>query len=431
MTGMKILISGAGIAGNALAFWLSKLGHDVTVIERFPNLRTNGLQIDLRGHGVEVLRRMGLEQVFRARSIQEQGIQVVDSSNRRRAYFPANKSGKGVQSLTTEFEIMRGDLCRLLHDATKDRARYIFGTSVESFEEKHKSVEVRLADGKTHQFDLWIGADGQGSRTRKMMLGPDADDGFIPLNGMYTGYFTTPRPIREGEEYIATAYMAPGKRGFMTRRHSPHAMQVYMGCTTESERLKKAVAQRGDVKEEKEALAEIFQGAGWQTEELLESLRADNDFYLERIGLVKLDSWSRGLVALVGDAAYCPSVNTGMGTTSGIVGAYILAGEIGSHCGGSFDGKDGGYEAKDGLVEALEAYELKFKPFMDQVTKGLSGDSGAWTYMMPSTPLGITVFNFVIGIVSFLRLDVLAKYVLREDAVKGWDLPEYEELLRD
>ncbi|RYO93407.1 hypothetical protein DL762_001106 [Monosporascus cannonballus] len=135
MAQLKVLTVGAGIAGNSLAFWLSKLGHNVTVVERFPSLRTTGLQADLRGHRIEVPRRTGLEKAFRSLAVPEQGIQIVDSSGRRRAYFPANnKSGQGRQAFTSDFEIMRGDLCRLLYDATKDRSEYVFGTSVEGFE---------------------------------------------------------------------------------------------------------------------------------------------------------------------------------------------------------------------------------------------------------------------------------------------------------
>lgn len=127
MAPLKVLISGGGIAGNALAFWLSKQGHDVTVIERFPKLRATGLQIDLRGHGIEVMRRMGLEEAFRAKSVKEQGLRIVNSSGRQMAFFPVNASGKGSQSFTTDFEIMRGDLCRLLYDATGDHVKYIYG----------------------------------------------------------------------------------------------------------------------------------------------------------------------------------------------------------------------------------------------------------------------------------------------------------------
>ncbi|RYP07680.1 hypothetical protein DL764_002364 [Monosporascus ibericus] len=239
MAQMKVLIAGADIAGNSLAFWFSKLGHNVTVVERFPCLRTTGLEVDPRGRGIEVLRRMGLEKAFRPLAVPEQGIQIVDSSGRRRAYFPANnKSGQGRQAFTSDIEIMRGDLCRLLYDATKDRTKYVFGTSVESFEEKDSSVEVRFVDGKADRFDL-VGTDGQWSRTREIILGPGAVDSVYPLR-LYTAYFTIPRPIQEGEEYIATAYMAPGNRGIMTRKHSPHKIQTYAGCKTESERLKNA-----------------------------------------------------------------------------------------------------------------------------------------------------------------------------------------------
>ncbi|KAI2636865.1 FAD/NAD(P)-binding domain-containing protein [Hypomontagnella submonticulosa] len=419
MTQMKVLISGGGIAGNALAFWLSKLGHDVTVVEWFPNLRTTGLQLDLRGHGIEVMKRMGLEQDFRTRMAPEQGLQIVNSAGKRRAFFPANRSGKGLQSFTTDWEIMRGDLCRLLYDHSKDRTKYIFGTSVESFEEKDDGIEVRLSNGNMNKYDLLVGADGQGSRTRRMMLGQDGSDGLHPLHGVYIAYFIMPRPKKEDEEYLATVYTATGRRAMMIRRHNPDEVQVYLMCKNDSEQLKKV--RKGDINEEKKILAEIFKDAGWHTEEILRSMMVADDFYLEHLGLVKLDSWSRGRITLLGDAAYCPTASTGMGTTSALVGAYVLAGEIGRHC------KDG-TNTEDGLTAALKAYDEKFRPFMDQVQKGISEDSGAWGSMMPSTAFGIGVMNFLMGMAALLRLNIIAEWFLKE-GVK-WDLPEYEEILR-
>lgn len=421
---MKVLISGAGIAGNSLAFWLSKLGHDITVIERFPTLRTTGLQLDLRGHGIEVMKRMGLEQAFRAKTAPEQGLQVVDSLGKQRAYFPANKSGAGLQNFTTEYEIMRGDLCRLLHDATKDRVKYVFGASIESFQNGDDSVEVRFADGKEDHYDLLVGADGQGSRTRRMMLGSDPDESFHPLGGVYVGYFTIPRPIQAGEGYLATAYTAPGHRAIMTRRHNPDQMQIYLFCKTDSEKMRDV--RRGDVQAEKEALAELFQGAGWETDDILQSMQGSKDFYCERMGLVKMDSWSRGRVTLVGDAGYCPSAMTGMGTTSAMVGAYVLAGEIGKHFGGLDEAETGGPRMREGLYAALQAYEQAFRPFMDQVQKGISETGGMG--MMPSTPFGIAIMNHVLGCAAYLKLNVIGKWFLRED-VKGWQLPEYPDTL--
>ncbi|KAL4982001.1 hypothetical protein BDW68DRAFT_195809 [Aspergillus falconensis] len=417
MTKLKVLISGAGIAGNALAFWLSKLGHEVTVVERFPNLRTSGLQVDIRGHGIEVLKRMGLESAFRSNAVPEQGMQMVDSTGRRRAYFPANKSSTRSQSFTSDFEIMRGDLCRIIYEATKDRVNYVFDTSVETFEEKGAgaALEVRFTDGETARFDILVGADGQRSRTRRMMLGHDTEDPSHSLDE-YTAYFTIPRPMEDGEEYIATSYVAPGGRFVLTRRHDPHRMQVYLTGRSITERLKGV--QRGDVSAEKKAFAEVFRGAGWQVEAILESLLEADDFYCESQGLVKLYPWYKGRVVLLGDAAYCPSASTGMGTSSAIVGAYILAGEIGVHCQGE--------EAKDSHAAAFQAYDDKFRPFMSKVQKGV-GDPSVFD-KIPWSPLTIAVLYWVLWLASCLRLDLLG-VLLGDEPVKGWELPEYDILM--
>ena len=425
MAPMKILISGAGVAGNTLAFWLSKLGHSVTVVERFPSLRTGGLQIDLRGPGVEVMKRMGLEEAFRSKSVPEQGIQLVDSSGKRRAFFPV---GKGHKFLTTDYEIMRGDLCRLLQEASQDRVNFIFQTSIESFEEKDGAVDVRLSNGTTDRYQLLVGADGLGSKTRKMMLGPDTPDAFRRFRDLYTGYFTIPRPIKEGEEYLATMYIATGRRGMMTRRHSPDEIQVYLGGKLESKRLESS--RPGDVKEEQEALAEVLQGAGWQTDEILKSMKDSDNFYLERMGFVKMDSWSRGCVTLVGDAGYGPSALTGLGTTSALVGAYVLAGEIGRHCGRSDEETaNGRNNAKECLAAALQAYDQTFRPFMDHVQKGLSENSGS-SKLIPSSQFGVTVLTYLAGLASSLRLHILVRGLFKEEEIP-WELPDYEELLRD
>lgn len=309
---MKVLINGAGLGGNALAFWLTRIGHEVTVVECFPALRATGLQLDLRGHGREVLKRMGLEAAFRAKSPPEQGLQIVNSSGRRRAYFPVNKSGKGLQSFTTEHEIVRGDFCRLMYDETKNQAKYIFGTTVTRLVNNENSVQATFASGATEDFDLVVGADGVTSRTRGLI----GMDGFYPCKGQFAAYMTLPSPKAEDEEYNATLYMASGGRGVMTRRHNAHELQVYMFCSSRSDLLTNA--KRGS-EEEKTAFVHCMRGAGWETDAILDRLQEVPDFYCERLGLIKLASWSQGRVALLGDAAYCPSANTGMGTTSAIV----------------------------------------------------------------------------------------------------------------
>ncbi|KZL66581.1 FAD binding domain protein [Colletotrichum tofieldiae] len=415
---LKVLISGGGIAGNALAFWLSKLGYDITIVEWFPTLRASGLQLDLRGRGITVMKRMGIEEEFRAKSAPEQGLQFVNSSGKLLAQFQSgNDSGKGLQNFTTDYEIMRGDLCRIIYNATKSRTKYLFGTSIEHLEDKGASVEVLFRNGQTDVFDLVIGADGQRSRTRKMMLGSQSIDPFVPLSGMHVAYFTTPMPIKKGEDFNATAYIATNTRAVILRRQNPDYMQIYLMCKSKSNEFREV--QQSGVEKQKEAMTKIFRGAGWQTDSILESMMKADDFYFEKLGLVKQSFWSQGRIALVGDAAYCPSSFTGMGTTSAIVGAYILAGEISRHC-----GSEG---SEDGLQMALKSYETQFRPFIEQVQEGVSGDSFPYN-LWPTTAFGITIFNWLIWLLAFLKVNVFGEWLLKEN-VKEWKLPHYNELL--
>jgi 2-polyprenyl-6-methoxyphenol hydroxylase-like FAD-dependent oxidoreductase len=416
MAHSKVLICGAGIGGQALAFWLSKMNFDVTVIERSPTLRTTGLQLDLRGPGIEVMKRMGLEEVFRAKSVQEQGLEVVGDSGKRWAYFPANRTGKGLQGFTTDFEIMRGDLCQILHDSSKDRVNFVFGTTIEKFEQKDNTVNVTFSDGKKDQFDLLVGADGQGSRTRRAMLQPGSEDPIHYL-GVYIAYFTIPQPLERGEEYNGTVYLSTGRRFVFVRRNEDSKVQVYLAYKTKSDNMKHI--HKGDTEKEKEVFVKAFKGARWNTDALLEGMMATDDFYCERLGVVKLNAWSDRRVALVGDAAFCPSASTGMGTTSSMVGAYVLAGEIGKHCGGSGN--------KESLSSALKSYEEKFRPFMDQVQDGITEDRAFWG-KIPSSSIGITIVNLILWLAALLRLDVISKWLLRED-VQNWDLPNYDQMV--
>ncbi|KAI1842505.1 hypothetical protein JX266_011259 [Neoarthrinium moseri] len=419
---LKVLINGGGIAGNAVAFWLSRLGHHVTVVERFPSLRVTGLQLDLRGHGIDVIKQMGLEQAIRNKSAPEEGMQVVDSSGKRRAYFPVNKSGKGKQSLTTEFEIVRGDLCRVLYDAaleSKVKPEYIFGTGPQSLAQKGEVVEVLFENGQTDEFDLVVGADGQWSRTRRLMHKSETNassDSIHIIPDLYFAYYTMRRPMENGEQYAATSYMAPGKRGIMTRRHSPGDLQVMLSCRNSSAQMRNA--RRGSVTEEKAALADIFRNAGWISEDLVKGMMEADDFYCERPGVVKQESWSQGHITLVGDAAYCPTILTGMGTTAAMVGAYILAGEIARH---ATDNKDAG-----SLRVALTNYELKFRPYMDQIQDGVV-EKATYQYTMPDSPLAISIMNWGLGLASYFNLNIAEIWGIKE-VVKGWQLPEYEEL---
>lgn len=265
-----------------------------------------------------------------------------------------------------------------------------------------------------------VGADGQWSRTRNMMLERDAPDPMDFLrHNVFIAYFTMPRPMKGDETYDATAYVAAGNRMIMKRGSDPHRIQVYLQVMKEAATGRLKEAHRAGVAAEKAAMAEIFRGAGWRTEELVKGMEASDDFYLERLGVVKLDSWSRGRVVLAGDAAHCPSAMTGMGTTSAIVGTYILAGEIEKHCGVS--------NGKDGLAVALKEYDQKLRPFMTHVQKGVAEGTIFWD-LWPSSWLGVAILNLILKLVTVTRLTTIASWIFPEEAKDDWQLPEYVEL---
>ncbi|KAM3414972.1 hypothetical protein BST61_g10109 [Cercospora zeina] len=422
MPSLKVLISGGGVAGTSLAFWLTKLGHHVTVVEHFPSLRTTGLQIDVRDEGIEVLRRMGLEKAFREHAAPEEGMQLVDSKGRKRVYLAANKSGKGSQTFTSEFEIMRGDLCRLIHDAT-DGANYVFGTSVASYKDTESGVDVLFKNGKAETFDLMIGADGVWSSTRKMMLGKQgAAVVWHPLHEA-AAYLTIPDSMQPGQTYDADFYIAPDQRSILVRRHNPTTKQLYLLLNRDDERLQKT--KRADVDAEKAAFAEIFADAGWKAPELLKAMQQSDDFYCERLGMVKMDTWYQNHVGLLGDAGYAPG-GSGMGTTCAMIGAYVLAGEISQYCRSVSSENDTSHEGlRNGLPSALKAYDRTFRPFMDIIQKGAEGSIVSW--LLPTSPFGIEVFHTIAEILMWLKIGTILQFFMIKTGEK-WKLPDYEAL---
>lgn len=416
---LKVLIVGGGIGGPSLAFWLAQLGHDVTIVERNPSLRAQGQQIDIRGQGISVIRLMGIETAIRAKVVDEAGIRFVNQNGKTQAVFEANKTGVGRQGFTSEFEIMRGDLVQILYERTVELGvKYVFGNTVESLEQDADSVTARLTDGTTGTYDLVVGADGQSSRTRRLMLGPSEKDPFVPFN-LHTALFTVPR--EQTDDNYATICLLPRQRLMMTRTDNPHTSQVYLGMVPqdkETDRLLLEAQKNRNLEEQKRIWIEMFRGAGWQAPRFLDALEeggVSDDFYDFQIGQVRMDKWYKNRVVLLGDAGYGPSPISGKGTTSAFVGAYVIAGEITKHCTGP--------SAKDGVPAALEAYDRTLRPFMKTVQNvnfrpGLLYPKSAW---------GITIISTVLWLVSSLKIDKLFLRLLSDD-VEGWRLPDYPAL---
>lgn len=420
MATLKALIIGGGIAGPALAFWLAKAGHDVTVIERYPSLRAQGQQIDIRGQAISVVRRMGLLDQVRAKVVDEEGLRFEDVSGKSLAVFLANKTGKGAQSFTSEFEIMRGDLCRIFYEASRAQGvKYVFGKAPDRLTQDDDAVDVHFTDGTSDRFDLVVGADGQGSRVRKMIMSPEEEE-FKSL-GCYISYFTIPRQAKDTN--MATVCNVPS-RCMTLRCDNPKTTQAYLAIIPPDketdDRLQRALASR-DVAKEKQLWTRLFQDAGWQAPRILDEMnraQTADDFYFQELGQVKSKTWYKGRVVLLGDAAHCPSPLTGLGTSSALVGAYVLAGEITKY---RAKGKE---ENAANLAAALRAYDEVLRPFVEKAQTLSPGVPGL---LYPKTWWGVWVLQLVLWLVALLRFDKLAT-LLGSDDVKGWELPDYPAL---
>ncbi|RKS97149.1 2-polyprenyl-6-methoxyphenol hydroxylase-like FAD-dependent oxidoreductase [Streptomyces sp. 3211.6] len=308
-----VLISGASVAGPALAYWLHRHGFAPTIVERAPALRDGGYAVDFRGEAhLTVLRRMGILDALRAARTGTGSMSYVNSAGKPQAKLPADL-------FAGDLEVLRGDLARILYDATKEHTEYVFGDSVTSLAEDANGVHVTFERGAPRRFDLVIGADGLHSRTRSLAFGPE--ERYVKHLGVYCAIFTTANHL--GLDRTGHAYRTAGRLVAMySARENTEAKALFYFGSPQLD------LDRRDVTRQQQLLAEQFAGNGWQSDHLLEQMRHAPDFYFDSVGQVRMDSWSRGRVALLGDAAYCPSSLSGMGSGLALVGAYVLAGEL-------------------------------------------------------------------------------------------------------
>lgn len=351
MPAPTVLISGAGIAGPALAFWLNRLGYRVVVVELADGVRPGGQTVDLRGSGRMVVDQMGLLDQMRERSLDQRGIAWVRADGRRRAEMPVTAfHGNGVVS---QLEILRGDLADVLYQATVSDVEYRFSTRITGLAQSDEAVAAELSDGTTMRADLVVGADGPHSAVRRLTFGPE--EKFVRPLGGYHAWFTAPDTVGLDGWYLM--YQAPGGRNASMRpSHDPAIAKASLAFRSEPLQY-----DRGDLDAQRELLATRLAGAGWQCDALVAAAGLADDFYFDAFAQVHLDNWSSGRVALVGDAGYCASPLSGMGTSLALVGGYVLAGEL----------------SRDGdLSAALARYQQVMRPYVQRCQKLPNGIDG-------------------------------------------------------
>lgn len=308
-----ILISGASIAGPALAFWLNRYGFKVTVVERAPHIRPGGYAVDFRGTAMQVLAQMNLLEEIRKFETRAGKISMVNKKNKEVARMPDGFT-------SGELEIRRGDLANILYEASKADTEYIFDDSVTEITQDAAGATVTFLRGATRRFDLVVGADGLHSKVRSVVFGDESN--FIHHLGIYLAVFTIPN-FMQLKDMAGLYYGTLGKRvGVFSAKADTAASACFYFAAPALD------YDYRDIKSQQQLIRERFANDEWEVPQLLQFMDHATDFYFDSASQIKMDSWSKDRVTLLGDAAGCASPMSGMGTSMAVVGAYILAGEL-------------------------------------------------------------------------------------------------------
>ncbi|MEW6345911.1 MAG: FAD-dependent monooxygenase [Pseudomonadota bacterium] len=355
----SVLISGASIAGPALAYWLDRYGFDVTVVERSDTIRSGGYPIDVRGTAIDVVERMGVLSQLRAAHIDTRKLTFVDAVGKSIATLKPENLAGGVT--TRHIELPRGELTSVLYDLTRDgRVRYRFNDSIEALHDDGAGVDVRFRSGVAQRFDIVIGADGMHSNTRALAFGPEAP--FNRYLGFCFNLFSLPNEL--GLSHEAVVYGEPGRVAGVYAVGDSQTLHGFLNFAADEPPFH----ARPDVDRQRQRTVEIFSEGGWEVPRLIAAMQRADDLFFDTVSQIHMPCWSSGRVALAGDAAHAPSFLSGQGSSLALVGAYVLAGELAAHA---------------DPVEAFASYERIARPFME-ANQGLATRKGG-TLLMPRT----------------------------------------------
>ena len=392
MTAQTVLISGAGIAGPTLAYWLSAAGFRPTLVERGPALRTGGYVIDFWGLGYDIAERMGLLQEIDRIGYHMRELRIVDDHGRRVAGFG-----------TTVFEeltggrfvtIGRSDLSRLLFDRARVGTETLFGDEIVELLELEDCVQVRLKHRGERRFDLVIGADGLHSDVRRLAFGPDEQ--FEKRLGYAVAAFEA-KHYRPRDEDIYVTYGQPARMIGRVTLRGDRTLILFVFADDRP--------PPGTAADQKAALRARYGDAGWECPRILEALDRAPELYFDSVSQIRMNAWSRGRVALIGDAAFCISLTGGQGSALAMISAYVLAGELA--------------RAHGRHEEAFRAYEALLRPYIEGKQRAAKRFASAFA---PRTRWGLRFRNLMINAAA---IPGVARFAIGRDIVDRLALPQY------
>jgi 2-polyprenyl-6-methoxyphenol hydroxylase-like FAD-dependent oxidoreductase len=395
MKEMRIVINGVGIAGTTLAYWLQKSGNEVVLVEQAPHLRSGGYAIDFWGVGYDIAGKMGLTPRIREMGYQIREMRYVNKYGRKSGGFPVDIFGRMTNGRYTE--LRRSDLAAMIYRTLGGNIETIFGDSVTGIKDAGTYVRADFAHAAPREVDLVIGADGLHSRVRQLVFGTES--AFEVSIGYHVAAFEV-QGYRPRDELIAVSYAVPGRQ--ITRLSLPDDWTLFL-FVFRDEYL--AGESPSNEQECKSVLTNVFGNAGWESLRILAAMENVSDVYFDRVSQIRMDRWTKGRTALLGDAAACVSLLAGEGVGLAMAEAYVLAGEL--------------HRCRGNHIAAFARYQERMMPFLRR--KQVSAVKFASSFA-PKTTFGITFRN---NVTRLLRIPFIANFligrVLRDDI----KLPDY------
>jgi 2-polyprenyl-6-methoxyphenol hydroxylase-like FAD-dependent oxidoreductase len=391
----SVLISGAGVAGPALAYWLLHHGFTVTIVERQKERRKEGFIIDFWGAGYEVLDRMGLLPAVHDAGYDVREMRIVNTHGRKVGGFDASVFRRATRGRYTS--LLRGDLARLLLRSVETRAEIVFDDAITALEERSDGVLVRFEHAAARRFDLVIGADGLHSRVRQLTFGPES--GFERFLGYTVAAFAV-RGYQPRDEGVYVSYGVPRRQIARFAMRDDRTMFLLVSADDTG-----GVAADGDRGTQLAYLQSRFAHIGWESAQIAELLHSVDRPYFDRVSQIRMPRWCTSRIALVGDAAYCPSLLAGEGASLAILGAYVLAGEL---------------AVNESHAIALARYRDKLRHFLRRKQDAAERFAASFA---PKTRLGLLLRN---ELSRALGIPIVADLVLNRTLRDDIQLPSYE-----